>query len=125
MRIATLAAAAAIVALAGAADAGSGKGKGHNKAFGHGGHAIGAHCPPGLAKKNPPCVPPGLAKKRGYYGVGDIIYDDYRIIRDRDYRRYGLDRDETYYRVGNNVYRVDRDTREVLEFMGALSALLN
>ena len=21
------------------------------------------HCPPGLAKKNPPCVPPGLAKK--------------------------------------------------------------
>ena len=23
----------------------------------------GKHCPPGLAKKNPPCVPPGLAKK--------------------------------------------------------------
>jgi len=24
-------------------------------------------CPPGLAKKNPPCVPPGLAKQQGYY----------------------------------------------------------
>lgn len=27
-------------------------------------------CPPGLRKKNPPCVPPGQAKKQGYYGSG-------------------------------------------------------
>ncbi len=29
-----------------------------------------ANCPPGLAKKNPPCVPPGLAKK-------GVTYDDW------------------------------------------------
>lgn len=36
------------------------------------------NCPPGLAKKDPPCVPPGLAKK----GVGYdewVTYDDVRL----------------------------------------------
>ena len=27
-------------------------------------------CPPGLRKKNPPCVPPGQARKQGYYSSG-------------------------------------------------------
>ena len=53
-------------------------------------------CPPGLAKKNPPCVPPGLAKKDGYqrdsyyrpafFGIGGIgdgrfYYDDGYLYR--------------------------------------------
>ena len=49
-RILTFATAFALV-MAASPDAGFAKSKG------------GKHCPPGLAKKNPPCVPPGLAKK--------------------------------------------------------------
>jgi hypothetical protein len=77
-------------------------------------------CPPGLAKKNNGCLPPGQAKK---YGIGDRIDGGYIIIRDPD--RYGLDRDQTYYRVGDYVYRVDRETREVLDLIGAIAAVLN
>lgn len=79
-------------------------------------------CPPGLAKKDPACVPPGLAKKPGY-GVGDRIRDDYRILRNPD--RYGLDRRGTYYRVGDYLYRVDPETKQVLDLIGAVVNVLN
>lgn len=36
------------------------------------------NCPPGLAKKDPPCVPPGLAKKGVTYEEW-VTYDDDRI----------------------------------------------
>ncbi|WP_245306235.1 excinuclease ABC subunit A [Roseovarius aestuariivivens] len=90
-------------------------GKGHSANA-----ARAADCPPGLAKKNPPCVPPGQARK---YGRGDIIRDDYRIIRNPG--RHGLDDDETYYRVGDYIYRVDRETREVLDLIGAVARVLD
>ncbi|TDK51470.1 transketolase [Antarcticimicrobium luteum] len=51
------------------------------------------NCPPGLAKKDPPCVPPGLAKKGVTYDEW-VAYDDGRldeIYLDR--RRGYLDRD--------------------------------
>ncbi|MGR3272246.1 excinuclease ABC subunit A [Thalassococcus profundi] len=89
-------------------------------------------CPPGLAKKSPACVPPGQAKK-GYddrrdevryrYGVGDRIDGDYVIIRDPG--RWGLNPDYTYYRTGDQIFRVDRETRQVLDIIGLASALLN
>lgn len=79
-----------------------------------------ADCPPGLAKKNPPCVPPGQAHR---YRRGDVIYGDYWIIRNPG--RYGLDPNETYYRAGDYVYRVDRETREVLDLMGAVARVLD
>lgn len=79
------------------------------------------HCPPGLAKKYNGCLPPGQAKK--IYGIGDRIYGDYIIIRNPG--RHGLDPDETYYRVGDYVYRVDRDTREVLDLIGAIARVLD
>ena len=79
-----------------------------------------SHCPPGLAKKNPPCVPPGQAKK---YRRGDIIDRDYREIARPE--QYGLRQGENYYRVGDYVYRVDKDTREVLDLIGAASSVLN
>ena len=90
-----------------------------------------SNCPPGLAKKAVPCVPPGQAKKsvRSYehddyrYGRGDVIRGDYIVIRDPG--RYGLDPYGTYYRVGDRVFRVDRETREVLDFIGAAAAILN
>jgi hypothetical protein len=77
-------------------------------------------CPPGLAKKSPACVPPGQAAK---YRIGDRIDRDYDVIRSPD--RYGLDRDETYFRVGDYVYRVDRETKEVLDLIGAIGAVLD
>lgn len=108
--------AAAVAFLGVAAEAGN-----HKPGTGKSGGAYKAtDCPPGLAKKNPPCVPPGQAQK---YSRGDVIYGDYRIVGDPG--RYGLDRDQTYYRVGDYVYRVDRDTREVLDLIGAVARVLN
>lgn len=78
-------------------------------------------CPPGLAKKQNGCLPPGQAKK--IYGRGDRLTGDYVLIRNPG--RYGLDRDETYYRMGDYVYRVDRDTRKVLDLIGAVAGILN
>ncbi|WP_253195991.1 excinuclease ABC subunit A [Roseovarius sp. PS-C2] len=78
-------------------------------------------CPPGLAKKHNGCLPPGIAKKR--YGRGDYINDGYVVVRHPG--RYGLDPDQTYYRVGDYIYRVDRDTREVLDLIGAVARVLD
>jgi len=80
-------------------------------------------CPPGLAKKANGCQPPGLAKKQGIYQRGDRIHGDYVILRNPG--RHGLDADETYYRVGDRIYRVDRETREVLDLIGAAAAVLD
>lgn len=51
------------------------------------------NCPPGLAKKNPPCVPPGLAKK-------GVTAEAWRANRDSD------DDDDDLYDIGD---RLDRD----------------
>ncbi|WP_281972161.1 hypothetical protein [Ruegeria faecimaris] len=78
------------------------------------------HCPPGLAKKNVPCVPPGQANK--LYRNGEFINGDYRWIDDPF--RYGLNRG-SYVRAGDYVYRVDPDTRKVLNLIGAVADILN
>lgn len=90
-------------------------------------------CPPGLAKKSPACIPPGQAKKRydnprydardHRYRRGEVIRGDYVLIEDP--WRHGLDRGKNYVRLGNYVYRIDRQTREVLDLIGAVSAILN
>ncbi len=82
------------------------------------GKAVGPNgCPPGLAKKSPKCIPPGLAKK------GERIDDRYSKILDLD--RYQLDRrGATYYHLADEVFRVDPETREILETMGVLQDLL-
>ena len=106
------------LALASPAVANNGKGNGNNG----GNPAFGANgfCPPGLANRNPPCVPPGQAAK---YGIGDRITGDYRRIDDP--LRYGLDDALTYLIVEELIYAVDPDTREVLTIIGLASALLN
>ncbi|WP_216665328.1 hypothetical protein [Pseudoruegeria sp. HB172150] len=140
-------------ALIGMATAGFAGGKGHGKSAhagkpGHGGNiVVQANCPPGLAKKNPPCVPPGLARTpapdrrhddggyaEGYrdglndgsvviYQPGDVIQRDYIVVENPT--RFGLNPYDRYYRVGDRFYMVDEDTREVLAFVGALNDLLN
>lgn len=55
-----------------------------------------ANCPPGLAKKNPPCVPPGLARS----GIG---YDEW-VSYDRDrYDRIWIDRRDDWLGRGYDV----------------------
>lgn len=88
-----------------------------------------ANCPPGLAKKNPPCVPPGQARKAGIdYGqrVGQVLrVGDYVLIRDP--RRFDLEqrRGWNYYRDDNSIYRVDSGTQRVLAVLNLVSALTN
>ncbi|WP_243721912.1 DUF1236 domain-containing protein [Meridianimarinicoccus aquatilis] len=81
-------------------------------------------CPPGLAKKAVPCVPPGQVKQS--LRVGDKLPSDGILLDQPD--RYGLPRvgqNESYYRIGDTVFRVDRDTREILQLLEAVGAVLN
>ena len=105
---------------------------GHSKGKARGNHHRGfaGHCPPGLAKKNPPCVPPGQARKSydHHYGsrIGDILrIGDYVVIRDP--RRLNLEprADWRYYRDGDRAYRVDRDTRKILSVINLIDVFTN
>ena len=92
-----------------------------------------AGCPPGLAKKNPACVPPGQARKaqpniyreqeHHRYRVGDRVNGDYIVIQNP--ARYGLDPYGTYYRVDDEINQIQRDTRTILNFIGLASRILN
>ncbi|QRZ12681.1 hypothetical protein JWJ88_03535 [Paracoccus methylovorus] len=138
----TLAAIAVIAGTLGAApafsDPGRGNGKGHQARHDEhrGDHRKPrpqaryiADCPPGLAKKNPPCVPPGQARKHvARYGnrVGDILRTkDYIVVRDP--RRYDLEARHgwNYYRDDDRIYRVDSETRKVLAVLNLIDAFAN
>lgn len=84
-------------------------------------------CPPGLAKKTPACLPPGQAGRMDRHGhifqPGERLAGDYIVIQYPG--RYGLDPNQSYFRVGDYVYRVDRDTKEVLDLIGAVAAVLD
>lgn len=122
---AVTAVAAMLLAAPAVAEPPHGKGKG-----GRGEHAHAAYdCPPGLAKKNPPCVPPGQARKddrRHYPRVGDVLrIGNYVVIRDP--RRMNLETRDgwRYYRDGDRAYRVDPDTRKVLAVIELVNAFTN
>lgn len=82
--------------------------------------ASAAGCPPGLAKKNPPCIPPGQAKKA--YRIGDPLPDGFILIRTPS--RYGLDPRRTYYERNGYVIQIDRETGKILNLVGAIADLL-
>jgi hypothetical protein len=103
---------------------------------GHGGHGNGyaygvngpigygqGGCPPGLAEKNPPCIPPGQAKKllvgqrmpMGFanpYGFNQIPY----TLRNQ----YGLNPYNNYYYNNGYLYGVDPRTMIVQQAIAAL-----
>ena len=83
-------------------------------------HAAAGGCPPGLAKKNPACVPPGQAKKA--YRIGDPLPDGFILIRTPS--RYGLDPRRTYYERNGYVIQIDRETGKILNLVGAIADLL-
>lgn len=102
------------------------------------------HCPPGLAKKEVPCVPPGQAKKRDKehhedhdryddrdhhdWHRGDRVRGDYVLIPRSEWERLRL-RDyrdgSTYLRSDNQILRVMRDTLVVLEAVRILDRVLD
>ncbi|MBB93915.1 MAG: hypothetical protein CML68_04825 [Rhodobacteraceae bacterium] len=98
---------------------GNGNGKqGHNAPATQPVQQQAAGCPPGLAKKNPPCIPPGQAKK---YNPGQHI-NNYVYIQNPG--NYGLN-NGYYVTAGNYVYRINKDTQEVLNLVGAVADILN
>ena len=122
----------------GVADPGRGNGQGvtsdHQDAFGNSRlfqaqANRAANCPPGLAKKNPPCIPPGQVNKSNVqYGnrVGDVFrVGDYIIISDP--RRYDLEQRQgwDYFRDDNRIYRVDSTTRQILAVVNLIDAFTN
>jgi len=83
----------------------------------------GANCPPGLAKKNPPCVPPGQVGRsftvgqRAPTGWGMIRYN--RIpnsVRDL----YDLDDSDRYIYRNGTLYVVDPRTRLIQQIISGL-----
>jgi nickel/cobalt transporter regulator len=93
-------------------------------------------CPPGLAKKNPPCVPPGLAKKgvstgeyvSHRYKIGDRLRDDDDYLIMDDWWEYGLPdprNDELYVRIDNEIFRIASTTFLVLQAWRAVRDLSN
>ena len=93
------------------------------KPGGHGGYGAGG-CPPGLAKKNPQCMPPGQAKK--LYGVGQRLplgYGSPYAYNQIPYdvrSRYGLNPAGSYYYGDGYLYRVDPRTMLIQQAIAAL-----
>lgn len=104
--------------------------KGHGKAqhgqtYHDGGYyapGLGA-CPPGLAKKNPPCMPPGQARKLGLgqrypyaaqslFGYNQLPYDMRSRYQYDPYARYGYD--------NGQYYQVDPRTMIISQVLGAI-----
>lgn len=104
-----------------AADPGRGKGADHPRHL--------SDCPPGLAKKSPPCMPPGQVRKHPpHYGnrVGEVLrIGDYVLIRDPG--RHDLEQRAgwRYYQGDDRIYRVDGTTHKVLAVLNLIDAFAN
>ncbi len=114
---------------AGSAFAGNGNGNGHGN-NGNGAAHAGADCPPGLADRDPACVPPGQAKKGVTteewtgYEVGDHIdRDDFTWIDVENYDLPELEPGERYAIVGDEVIIIDPTTYTVVALIDVLANL--
>jgi hypothetical protein len=104
---------------------GNGHGNGHGPAMAVPGYGAGG-CPPGLAMKNPPCIPPGQAKK--LFGIGQRVPLGYNGLLGynslpynlRDYYGRQLDPRSRYIYDQNYIYRVDPRTMLVQQILSAL-----
>jgi hypothetical protein len=80
------------------------------------------HCPPGLAKKNPPCIPPGQAKKYrvGYPLPGDVVFvpvpDSWGLRAPYGYQ---------YVQVDKDVLLIGEASKKVIDAVTLLSAVGN
>ena len=89
-------------------------------------------CPPGLAKKNPPCIPPGQAKKGATvhqserrYHMGDVVDRDDLTYLD-DYAPYNLPplrNGQRYAVVNDQIVVIDADTFAILQLIRIFTTL--
>lgn len=82
-----------------------------------------AGCPPGLAKKTPPCVPPGQAKT---WRLGERYDGPWEPLR---WWRHDLPRPgpgETWVQVADDVIvRVSDDTRAIIDIIRLAGVVLS
>lgn len=89
-------------------------------------------CPPGLAKKDPPCVPPGQVGKSWtpdrIYVQGDRIRGDYVLIPQAEWDDLALtpyDDGTVYVVIDNQIVRVRESNLVVIEPIRILEDVLN
>lgn len=82
-------------------------------------------CPPGLAKKNPPCIPPGQAKKWriGYPLPDDVVFVP--ISGDLLGRLHPLPYGYQYVQVDKDVLLIAEASKKVIDAVTLLSAVGN
>ena len=90
-------------------------------------------CPPGLAKKDPPCVPPGQARQGvtteewlNRHSIGDRIdADDYIYLREYDYAYWStlppLGASQAYVVLNDGVIVLDQTTSTILSLINILA----
>jgi hypothetical protein len=91
-------------------------------------------CPPGLAKKNPSCVPPGQAKKGvttdqwvNRDRVGEVIEASDLVYLD-DFVRYdlpALPNGQRYAVVDGRIVVIDTESDRILQLIRVFAALGN
>ncbi len=84
------------------------------------------HCPPGLAKKTPACIPPGLAAKG--YVPGDILPEDEDhdwVLEPLEFNLPEIGEGEAYVQIGDFFVKVNRETAEIINLFNALGQVLN
>jgi len=91
-------------------------------------------CPPGLAKKNPPCVPPGQAKKgvttdQWLNGdrMGDVI-DRSDLVYLDDFVRYDLPPlpyGQRYAVVDDQIVVIEAESYKILQLIRIFTAMDN
>ncbi len=83
------------------------------------------HCPPGLAKKRPACVPPGQAKKwrKGYPLPHDVVFvpvpDDLLV------HLHPVPAGYQYVRVDKDILLIGEASKKVIDAVTLLSAVGN
>ncbi len=89
-------------------------------------------CPPGLAKKDPACVPPGQVGKSWtpdrVYVEGDRIRGDYVIVPEAEWEELSLtpiEDDTVYVVIDNQIVRVKQSNLVVIEPVRILENVLN
>lgn len=88
------------------------------------------HCPPGLAKKEPACIPPGLARSGLTaedlpFWIGDIVDPETAIPVDDIEELPLLGPNEDWVRIGDIILRIDTETYEVLDLIRATFEVLD
>lgn len=83
------------------------------------------NCPPGLAKKNPPCIPPGKAKKwrTGYPLPDDVVF--FPVTGDLLAHLSPLPRGYRYVQVDKDVLLIAEASKKVIDAVTLLSAVGN